>query len=272
MARDRIRTLTLVFLALGAGFLLLSSACSRAGFHASDVYRAGKDDSVTLTWETDKSGAILPKGFAHPAQVSKEEAAKILSSLNYSEYIFFKWHDKGRVFIEAEVEKLAEPVSKALAAADANQWISFAVTSYKRDLLFNSKRLTSGWIWVDGKKLHLVLGNFRFEMSQDAEPYEGDPRDRYALTTYRIEPGAFFAPPALDPKDKVFKKGHNNWTVVDLDAMRAKAQEVKTPETPKPPEARSTEERLKELKDLLDKGFITQEEYDRKRQEILEKL
>jgi hypothetical protein len=253
------------------GLLLSVSACMKAGLHATDVLRAGKDDAVTLVYETDKEGKIVAKGFSHPAQISADQISKFLSSLKYSELIFLRWKEQGNVFIDEEVQKLASPLSAALAQAREDQWIAFSVTSFKTDLIFKSKRLSTGWIWVKDGKLNLVLGNFRLILARDSEPYDGDPRARYAMTTYRMDPGKNFGPPPIDKNDEWLKREHNNWVVADLSVL---TQEPEQPneqpkEQPAPKPAQTVEERLEQIKILLDKGLITPEEYEAKRKEIL---
>lgn len=274
-------------------FGLALAACSKAGFQTSDVYRKGKD-AVVLTWETDANGRVVPKGFSHPASIEPAKLAAILADLTYSEHSFFKWRERGRVFDEDEVKKLAKSMAKALSTCNADQWVGFDVTSYKRDLVFKSRKLTSGWAWVKDDRLHLVLGNFNFELSNDDQPYTGDPRARFSLGTFRLDPGPHNSPPGLVADDPYLKKDHTNWTVVALANWAPKPrpedeEETAEPETPPatppaplpaatpaerptppaPVEERSVEERLLELKALLDKGLITPEEYEKKRAEIL---
>ncbi len=268
------------------------AACSKAGFQTSDVYRKGKD-AIVVTWETDANGRVVPRGFTHPATIEPAKLAAILADLTYSEHSFFKWRERGRVFDEDEVKKLAKSMAKALATCNADQWVGFEVTSYKRDLVFKSRKLTSGWAWVKDETLHLVLGNFNFELSNEDQPNTGDPRARYSLGTYRLDPGPHNAPPPLVADDPFLKKEHTNWTVVALAnwAPRPRVDEdddeaeaattpppavaptpapTPAPAEPAPPaETRSVEERLLELKALLDKGLITPEEYEKKRAEIL---
>lgn len=272
---------------------LALAACSKAGFQTSDVFRKGKD-AVVLTWETDANGRVVPKGFTHPATIEPAKLAAILADLTYSEHSFFKWRERGRVFDEDEVKKLAKSLAKALATCNADQWVGFDVTSYKRDLVFKSRKLTSGWAWVKDDRLHLVLGNFLFEISNEDQPYSGDPRARYSLGTFRLDPGPHNTAPPVVADDPWLKKEHTNWTVVTLANWAPKPRpededETAEPETPpatppspvpavapaeQPPplapvEERSVEERLLELKALLDKGLITPEEYEKKRAEIL---
>ncbi|MCL4235037.1 MAG: DMAP1-binding domain-containing protein [Deltaproteobacteria bacterium] len=187
-------------------------------------------------------------------------------------------------------------MAKALSTCNADQWVGFDVTSYKRDLVFKSRKLTSGWAWVKDDRLHLVIGNFLFELSNEDQPYSGDPRARYSLGTFRLDPGPYNGPPPVVADDPYLKKEHTNWTVVTLAnwAPRPRPEdeevEISTPPAPvpavvpraaapaeppattepeSPAETRSVEERLLELKALLDKGLITPEEYEKKRAEIL---
>ncbi|MBZ0270746.1 SHOCT domain-containing protein [bacterium] len=250
-----------------------AAACGKAGVQTEDLTRLGREDAVQLAYETDKNGAIVPKGFAHPVTVGADTVAGILSMLTYSEHVFFKWRDRGEMFNETEVKKLAGPIASAFAQVGPDQWISFSVTSYKRDLLFKSRRLTTGWMWMEaGEKLNIVMGNFRLEMVNDIDPYDGDPRKRYQLATYRIDPTPQNLPPPIDENDEILKREHHNWTIVNVAAVR-EAQKAKT-ETPaaSPPAPRDSAERLADLKRLFDQGLITQEEYDAKRREILDEL
>jgi hypothetical protein len=49
-------------------------------------------------------------------------------------------------------------------------------------------------------------------------------------------------------------------------------EEQPAPAAPQPAKAPSAEERLRKLRDLMDKGLITQDEYERRKKEILESL
>jgi len=265
MREADVRFSRLVFFVLFLGLALGSFGCSKAGFQTSDIYRRGAEDAVMLVWETDEDGAVLPGAYNHPVTIDEEKVRTALSKLTYSEHIFFKWREKGSVFYEDEIDKIAPPIVRALSKATKDQWASFEVTSYKRDLLFKSKRLSSGWVWHEAGKLHLVMGNFRLELSHESEPFKGDPRTRFRLGTNRIDPGPFHAVPPVVPEDPFLKKNHHNWVVIDLAAV---------PEKKEDPVAvrRSAEERLEELNRLLEKGLITQEEFDQKRKVILEEL
>ncbi|MCB9475889.1 MAG: SHOCT domain-containing protein [Deltaproteobacteria bacterium] len=265
----------LLILALAA---LMVSSCTKAGIKSSEVYRDDLD-VIELAWETDKDGNVVEASYDHPAQVDEKKLAAWLSSLTYSEYVFFEWRKKNEVFDDQEVAKLAKPVSQALAKATSNQWVRFEVTSYKRDLLFKSKRLATGWFWVEDGRLNLVLGNFRLELHKDEEAYPGDPRSKFSLMNYKLDPGSFYGPPAVEPSDDYRRKEHDNWLVVDVAALPdmpvktdAAAAPAPTPTPVLPQEERTTAERLQELQNLHDQGLISDEEFEAKRREILDEL
>lgn len=283
-----------------AALLIASAACSKAGIQTSDVFRAGKD-GVSIAWETDKSGAVVPRGYDHPVQIPQTRFEAILGDLDYEEHAFFQWRERGPMFDEREIKKIGRAIVEALSKCTADQWVSFEVISYKRDLVFKSQKLASGWVWVKDGKLNLVFGNFLFETSHDDDPYGGDPRLRWSMGAFRIRPDARYAAPPVVASDPLLAKEHSNWAMVDLATWQPRPKEdtgaplfenapppaaetVPTAETappatvapaePPPAETapsaeRSVEERLRELQNLLDKGLITPEEYEVKRREIL---
>ncbi len=243
------------------------SACSKAGIQVSDVFK-NDDVRVTLVWKTDSEGAVVPQDNDHPYEISTGRVGSILSELKYSEKVFINWNEREFVFNEAEVKRIAEPVARALAEADKNQWVSFEVKSMRRRLIFKTNMMTSGWIWIKNGKLHLAIGNFRFEPDQrESEPYRGDPRFHFSMESCRIDKGEYNGPPAVEKSIEYLRKEHFNWTVVDLQTF-IPTPVVKDEGAPR----MSVEERLEKLKELHGKGLITDEEYDSKRKEILSEL
>ncbi|MCZ7583049.1 MAG: SHOCT domain-containing protein [Deltaproteobacteria bacterium] len=124
---------------------------------------------------------------------------------------------------------------------------------------------------MDDGKMNLVLGNFRLELEHDIEPYDGDPRARYLMATFRIDPAPHLMPPPVVEFDNLLKKEHRNWIVADYKSW---AMDDKAPDAPPDvtPAEKSAEERLEELRRLRDKGLITEEEYEQKRREIVDAL
>lgn len=256
-----------------SGALFGVSGCTKAGMQSSLVFEKGRDQ-VHLAWLTDSKGGVVSQSHDHPAGISKEKLTSILAALRFSEKIFLKWEPKGRLFDKDEVRRIAKPIAQALAQADANQWVAFQVSSYKRAIFFKSRRLTTGWICVRGSKLHLVLGNFMHEINREPgerdDLYEGDPRLHFFIESYRIDSGPYNTPPAVDPEIKWLRKEHWNWTVVDLVTFKPPAGEEDDSGERRP--ALSVEERLEILEGLYKKDLVTKEEYEAKRRDILDSL
>jgi hypothetical protein len=299
-------------LALGvlATLLLVIGGCGKAGIVHMDIYTQGRD-LVRLSHELDKGGTVVPRGYDHPAKWTPEQLTTVLSGIEYQEYSFFAWRKAKRVFIDAEIVKLAPALAKAFAQATPDQWTDFTITARKRDYLWPTPRITNGMFFVQNGKLNLVLLNLNFEVVDEDQRATGDPRKRFAIETYRLVEGPNRSRPPVVAKDPFLRREHANWLILDVPAILASAPPAPaapaapatpaTPATPTPaattpapapaaapaeaatpapsaaqpaetPVDRSVEKRLEELKSLLDKGLITQEEYDRKKQEILQSL
>ena len=267
----------LIFCAL----LIAMVGCSKAGIKEMDIYKAGQDQ-VALVWETDKAGVVVPKNFSHPHTFTRGEIEALLSEVTYQEYSFFKWRHDKKVFIESERQKLSAGLVEAFGKADSNHWVRFAVTAKKRDFLLPTRRLTDGYMWVKDGKFVVVLGNLNYEIAEEEDPYYGDPRNRFSLGSLRLTTKDGITAPKVDAADPMLKREHGNWVELDINMLLMRGESIEeTPEAEKPavkePETpekdnRTLEERLEELKSLLDKGLISEEDYERKKKELLEQL
>ena len=252
-------------------FLLLAILCTSCAAKIKNVVIEDDDpEHIWLQYMVDKDDQIMKQGFAHPAQIAPERMRDMLSELAYEEYNFMAWRKAGPVFSEREASRLATALTEALAQATADQWVHFAVTDMKQELLFKTKHLTDGICYVKDNKLNIVLGNMNLELiNQDRDLYRADPRDRVYTDSKRLalKPDQGIDAPPIVPGDKWLEKARRNWVRIDLAtfAPTVSAEEA----TPTPEPVKDTAARLQELKDLLDKGLITQEEYEQKRKEIL---
>ena len=255
--------------------MTLLFGCSKAGIQIKEVYQNGRD-YVHLAYETDKEGAIVPKEFEHPATISPEKMDIALTQVQYSVYSFFKWRKSSPVFIESERKKLAGPLALAFEAADKDHWVKFAVTAKKRDMLLSTRRLTTGYMFIKDDKLNIILGNLNHEITDTDDPYSGDPRNRTSLNGLKLDDGPNVTIVEPNKDDPFLKRPHHNWVLVDLKSIdQIKAVEIQKEESvvpQQPVEEKTIEQRLEELKALLDKGLITQEDYEKKKEELLKQL
>ena len=271
-----------------AAALALAAGCS------SNVVQVNlhKNESASVSLQSRAQDGKAPsQGYAHPATLTEGEVGRILAAVGVEEHLFFAWRNRGPLFFsDRERGQLATWIADGLRKANADQWVRFSVLQPSKALLGTAAQFSDGICFVKDGKLNLVIGNIQFEpahaSTQTTEPYRLDPRDLFDIPDMLLSilagagPGA--APPPVTPGDKWLGKPRCNWLVFDLktflsapiEGARPGATAAPAPATASPaqPPAGDPAERLKRLKDLRDQGLITAEEYDRKRQEIVQGL
>ena len=219
-----------------------------------------KGDSFVALVEF-KDDPLAP--YAHPSEMDTKLVARALGTLKYQQIAFFKWGKPKPVFKEEEVQLLSGYIASALAEATDAQLVNFCLRGRRTELIFPKSVLTCGLVFARDDRLHIVFSPLLVAEDELEEATDGiptDPRRRYELKQRRI----FAEPPVLyPPRDEgnpLLKKPHTNWAVVDVKRLgEAEA-------------GSDIEARLKKLKELFEKGLITEEEYEQKKKEILEDL
>jgi hypothetical protein len=204
----------------------------------------GKDpEHVWLVYGVEKDGSVTPQGFQHPAKFTAEQIDDMLTAVRYGEDFMYAWRDRGRVFFEAERAKLAPWLADALGRATPDQWVHFAITSMKTELLFKTLRMSDGACFVKDGKFNLVMANLNYEVIEpDHDLFIHDPRDRSLFGMFRLTPmpeKGIEAPPVVKG-DKYLNTAHRNWLTIDTTKFfEVLAQERKAapPATPPPVEA-----------------------------------
>ncbi|MDP8221884.1 MAG: SHOCT domain-containing protein [Candidatus Lernaella stagnicola] len=274
--------------------LVFSLAACATKIRRTEVYKH-RSDYVRLAYFEHK-GEIQKLGYDHPREMTVEQVDAVLAAVVLEEKTLFKWTNSGGVFSAEHRQNLAPHLAKALAEANPDQWVEFAATGHQAYLsIFKKLVLIDGVCWIEGNKLHLVLRNVDYEViNRDQEPRRGDPREHFLFNArrLRVNPEAGFDKPPVVPGDKRLDEARRNWLVFDLarffepqtgdTVIKERLPEVKQgpageeirPDKPKirPDDTKTAAERLAELKELYEKGLITEEEYNRKRNEILEEL
>lgn len=298
-ARQRLGRFTAsVFL---SGVLLGVAAC-RSTFHEVPVY---KDGPVRVSLRSSaKDGGGSPTRYEHPATFSSERVGRILAAVGVEEFSFFKWRDEGALLAGEDAAQLAPKLADGLRKARADQWVYFSVRNTPKRMTFGVVRFSDGIAFVKEGKLNLVFDNIAYVENVDTMPSRMDPRDAKASENVRLAakaPDVRGGPPALVAGDRWLGHERSNWLVFDLSPAAATPPEPPpvaatsaAPAAAAPPLAATApaavaaapataaaapaaapadpEERLRRLKDLRDKGLITADEYEKKRQEILKGL
>lgn len=287
---------------LFSGFLLAACGCSSTT-REIPVYSQGQVVVSLRSFNTAGAGPALK--YDHPALLSNERVAKVLASVEVEEFSLFKWRSEGALLVAEDVAQLAPRLTEGLRRAGADQWVYFSVRNVPRYLTLGAVRFSDGIAFVENGKLNLVFDNIGYVENVDIKPSRLDPRDAATSASVRLaakSPDALGAAPPLVRGDRWLGHERTNWLVFDLAKVaesEPQAQAVvatppaapaaappppavvaPAPAAPAGPSAASApaptpqdpEERLRRLKDLRDKGLITPEEYERKRQEILKGL
>jgi hypothetical protein len=230
-------------------------------------------DHVFLTYESDESNKIVSQNYEHPVQLNTEKISKILGQLKYSKKVFFKWREKNYdVFFKSELDKLSEPISQALQNASPNEWVNFASSVESRDI-DSIPLLTDGCVFKKEGKLHVVFLNLKFEFDDKNRPKSGDPREFYSLGFKRMNLADAISAPPVNPGVRFLDQPHDNWAVIDADALLNPKKETKAKTVePTKIEKRNLVERMKILKELYDNDLITDQEYRKKKEELLDEL
>lgn len=143
--------------------LVLLAGCAIPHVPSRIVY---EDPVNYVRLEEDKT--VLPEWpqghFSHPAMLEKELLRTILSNLKVQEYRIRpqRWLQGEAplvpVFTEEELALLSTQLVDGLAQAQYNERVTFYLS---QPLTFMRRTVTSGGIYVRGKELHLLLGNWR---------------------------------------------------------------------------------------------------------------
>jgi len=278
---------------LFSGSLLAVSGCSST---AREIPVSSQGQVVVSLRTFKKSGARAGLRYDHPATLSSERVATVLAAVEVEEFSLFKWRNEGALLVAEDVAKLAPRLTEGLRKATPDQWVYFSVRNVPRAFTLGAVRFSDGIAFVKDGKLNLVFDNIGYVENVDIQPSRLDPRDATTSASLRLAakaPDALGAAPPLVPGDRWLGHERTNWLVFDLapaaePASRSPAVATTPPtvvvpaaEVPagaaaapsaQPPAAQDPEERLRRLKDLRDKGLITPEEYETKRQEILKGL
>ena len=262
-----------------SGALLSAAGCSSTTREIS-LYKQGQ--VVVSLRSSAKTGTGPAPRYEHPATLSSEQVGKILAAVGIEEFSFFKWRDESVLLAAEDVPQLAPRLTEGLRKAGADQWVYFSVRNVPKALTFGAVRFSDGIAFVKDGKLNLVFDNIGYVENVDTLPSKMDPRDAKTSENVRLTakaPEVRGGPPALVPGDRWLGSERRNWLVFDLASTsfaappeQPRSAAAPVPAAPEPSASPDPAERLRRLKDLLDRGLITADEYEKKRQEILNGL
>jgi hypothetical protein len=184
--------------------------------------------------ETDKT--VLPEWpqghFSHPAMLGKELLRMVLSGLKVQEHRITpqQWIQGVApivpVFEDEEVALLSAQLAEGLAQAQYNERVTFYLS---QPLTFFRRTITSGGIYVQGKELHILLGNWRIIYGVPAYGMIYDRRYPMRPTAAKgfdllFEPAAAVIPQESSMLDEIFANAKDE-LVIDITKLEAPPSE-----------------------------------------------
>jgi hypothetical protein len=288
-------------LAIASGVLALIAATTGAA-------TATPRDTVVLWSANDQWVKIEPQDDPetspndHPAQLAAEAVSDALAALQ----VRIVDEDTGEetqrsVFTREELRNLAPRVAAGLAKAGPQQDVTFStIGSHPLGAggLVKDRCVNAGRVFYDGGKLNVIFGelqsNYRkrnvYGQREDFTPRQQGSRDKAAKQRWSLalQPGVEFH--SIDGGIR------GDWVAIDstVAATQVASAHAATVSMPAPPVPDATnapavgaaaaagggpgksssdmEQRLRTLKELREKGLITEEAYQAKMKELLSEL
>lgn len=256
------------------------AGCAAPIQHTRPVHE-GPTRAVTLEarYGYGQDGAAFR--FAHPFRLTEAQWHRVLNRVqiqrrNWIIQIGARDAGPSPAFRDDERAYLARQLTTAFSEARPDEWVLFYLSRATETGL---NEITSGGFYAEGARLHLVLANYRLPVSMPfvAEQVRRDPLRPAGDTYFDLVAGAH---------QEV--RTHHDWhltkpllehpmeLVSDLSAMldgfkphRASLTSDTSPELDKLRES-DVERKFRTLDRLRQQGLITEDEYARKRKELLD--
>lgn len=260
------------------GLVGCSTLKSITGNKDSKLLFKSRDQYVRIVPQDSVKGAKVPSN-GQPVSLDEEQMRMALASL---EFMTPGKDSSTPVFEKPELDVLARYLSTALAQAGPEEDVVFAVVGDYLAVygLAKEQMYTSGRVFYRDGKLNIIFGDIhgKYWPNADRRLYPMAPGSRSKTTPHTW---ALLAQP-----DQSFYAGpegqRTDWVVLDLASMEAraamgeKASAAQVPGVSGPQPyygaQKTVEERLQTLNDLKSKKLITDEEYEKKRLDILKDL
>ncbi|HCU23724.1 MAG TPA: hypothetical protein DF383_01805 [Deltaproteobacteria bacterium] len=248
----------------------------------------------------------------HPYTFTEDQLKAMLESLRYGKKLILLKESKNRTLFEQEyIDKFASYLVEAFAKAKPDQAVVWSVVQKRPYVILRNDKLTIVRMWVTGSELHIDFLKVEAKLQGDYQAKTTGQRliDEAVGVGVTLEPqqGQKFA---LDTTRELILDLNADWPQIaaDLEAederlrQEAEARKKNKKEatvTSAPPDSRSgstvmgrtvevpattdippssakdqsdAQARLTELKNLKDKGLITEKDYEKKKAEILKDL
>jgi hypothetical protein len=212
-----------------AGFALISGCAGR--WVSAPVFN-DKSMKVILEYR-EEGGETVVKNYNHPYRIDAVDVERILKDMTFIEKIgmvekAIKGQNPEPVFQADEIARLAPAISEALAKATPDQRIRFQSLNRGGGLIFASRRITEGIVFVEpADRLNIAFNIINHELAAN-DPDEVPADYKFREPTAVTETWARLIPPASYASMQQMDNGKTSevWLAVDVNALK---------NTPKPP-------------------------------------
>lgn len=273
-----------------AAALLVLAGCSSGRWVRSEFETTQPHDHLEIYLEHRiEDDLVVPQGFDHPLTVNQREFGLVLCGLLRWDSHLLKDDELVRVFEPSEIAALAPALTAALAAVSPDERIRFVTSDWEGGLLFSNERVTEGVLFVEpGGRFNIAFSEIDEELhpgeySQSGRSRTGRDPTKITSTTRPLADRSWFTIRERPGEEGVYPL----WGVIDLELARVEAAKevVEPPEKPveapvaaQPEESSGPDksksaaikEKLKLLKEMLDEGLISKEDYEQKKAELLD--
>jgi len=255
-----------------------------------------QNTSVEIREELDEQGNVIKKDLNHPYYFTGSGLANILSSIYYKQKSLIKGSTgKKKLFRQEELQIIIPPIISAFSMATDSQDILVFSTSDKV-LLSDSQSFFS--MFITGNDLNVVFSTILSKKSvSDGRAFRKSNKDKFKdpLDVKKI-PRQSLVPMG----GQRFAPGRQNGLIIDLssnlfgvastdnanmsdnindisipsDRSRTIERKIRTDKSfiEEKKNYQDVREKLKELKVLSDEGLISEEDYELKKKELLNKF
>lgn len=261
---------------------------------------AGREPVFVYRESRVEDDATVPFGFDHPASVSADEWLLVLANLSYHDRPLLGSTEIEPVFTPTEAPRLARALSRALEEVGPDERVRFLVVRTGLETVLLGLSGVSGVAFVDEGRLHVAFDTIDGGIYEGSTGRAEDVRFPYDPVEETYEHG--LVPPwpwTRIHRDARTGEEHKRWLEIDLAALAKAVEEVdaeavasdvatassgaretETPatgddEAPSPAPENSIDrigEKLRALKELRERGDLTEEEYRAAVEKVLDSL
>lgn len=234
------------------------------------------DPYVLVKLDVSQSGGN--RDYNHPGNISPAQLKTFLESFTLQSsptllgtVLGEKSDTPHRAFSESFVKTLVSPLIKGLGRATPLEEVVFFFQESRTPL---PDEVTSGSVYVQEGKLHLVLANYKYVTAKghDIRRLRHEPRLMFSEPYHKIVPGEGVIPVNSASLKHLLLSDPQHF-MVDQQALLSRSPRPNSSSAEIEIQAeRNSEERLRQIEILHEKGLISHEEFQAKRQEILDSL